>query len=490
MNSNKGGNKAGKKAGSGGGASGDKTPSAAPSDALVLFGVTGDLAHKKIFPALYALAKRGLLNVPVVGVASSTYTLKQLRERAEDGIRTEGKIDDRPALRHLLSLLRYVDGDYNDQSTFDALKKALGNVRRPAHYLAIPPALFGTVIKGLGAAGLAKQARVIVEKPFGRDLASAQELNRLARSVFPEEAIFRIDHFLAKEAIMNILYFRFANSFLEPIWNRNYVASVQVTLSEDFGVEGRGAFYETAGCLRDVIQNHLFQIVALLAMEPPTYRGFGAVHGETADVLQAMRPLKSADVVRGQYTGYRKEPGVAKHSDVETYCALRLYIDSWRWAGVPWYLRSGKCLAETAAEVIVQLKPPPQRLFEDSAPASGPANYLRFRLSPNSAVALAARVKRAGKAFVGDQRELYLLDEQLDEESPYARLLGDAMAGNGALFTREDVVEAAWAVVDPVLDKHQPTTAYKRGSWGPKEADALIAADGGWHNPLADVVSK
>jgi len=463
---------------------GDTSARPAPSDALVLFGVTGDLAHKMVFPALYAMAKRGVLNVPVVGVAGSRWTLKQLHERATDGIRRAGKIDDRRALAHLLSLLRYVSGDYNDAGTFTALQQALGRARRPAHYLAIPPALFETVIKSLGATGLATNARVIVEKPFGRDLASARELNRVARSVFPEDAIFRIDHFLGKEAIMNILYFRFANSFLEPIWNRNHVASVQMTLSENFGVNGRGAFYETVGCLRDVVQNHLFQIVALLAMEPPSYRGFGAVHSEKAAVFQAMRPLKTADLVRGQYAGYRKEPEVARTSDVETFCALRLFIDSWRWAGVPWYLRSGKLLPEKVAEVLVQLKPPPQQLFADSAPKTGRANYLRFRLAPNSAVALAARVKSSGKEFVGEQGELYLVEEQPGEEAPYERLLSDAMAGDGALFTREDAVEAAWSVVDRVLKTHRPVRAYKPGTWGPKEADALIAADGGWRNPL------
>jgi len=462
---------------------------ASRSDALVLFGVTGDLAHKMIFPALYAMVKRGSLKVPIIGVALPNWSLARLHKRVTDSIKRSGGIDNKRALHQLLSLLKYVSGDYKDPNTFTAIKKALCGARRPAHYLAIPPALFEMVIKGLGAANLAEHARVIVEKPFGRDLGSARELNHVARKVFPENSIFRIDHFLGKEAIMNILYFRFANSFLEPIWNRNYVTSVQVTLSEDFGVEERGAFYETAGCLRDVIENHLFQVVALLAMEPPSDRDFGAVHTEKAKVFQAMRALKRDDLVRGQYTGYRKERGVAKNSDVETFCALRLFIDSWRWAGVPWYLRSGKYLAETATEVLVELKPPPQRLFADSAPTTGQSNYLRFRLSPNSAVALAARVKVAGKEFVGEQRELYLFEEQPGEEMPYERLLGDAMNGDGALFTREDAVEAAWEVVDPVLKAHHRIRPYRRGSWGPKEADALIAPDGSWLNPKLEGAS-
>jgi len=458
---------------------------ASRSDALVVFGVTGDLAHKMIFPALYAMVKRGELKVPIIGVALPKWNLERLHRRVTDSIRRSGGIDNRRAVHQLLSLFKYVSGDYRDPSTFAAIKSALGNARRPAHYLAIPPSLFETVIKELGAANLAEHARVIVEKPFGRDLASARELNQVARAVFPEDSIFRIDHFLGKEAIMNILYFRFANSFLEPIWNRNYVASVQITLSEDFGVADRGPFYESAGCLRDVVENHLFQIVALLAMEPPSDRDFGAVHTEKAKVFRAMRPLKRDDLVRGQYAGYRKEPGVAKNSDVETFCALRLFIDSWRWDGVPWYLRSGKYLPDTATEVLVELKAPPQRLFADSAPTAGRTNYLRFRLSPSAAIALAARVKLAGKEFVGEQRELCLLEDQPGEKAPYERLLTDAMAGDGALFTREDAVEAAWAVVDPVLKTHHRVRPYRRGTWGPKEADAIIDSDGGWHNPAS-----
>ena len=470
------------------GASGAGRCSAEPaSDALVVFGFTGDLAYKKIFPALYAMVKKNTPTVPVIGVASSRLDRARMHARVRDSIEHDGGVDDAPAFDRLLSLLRYVAGDYRKPETFQALKAALGAAARPAHYLAIPPALFETVIRSLGAAGLAKNARVIVEKPFGRDLASAVELGAVAHSVFPERSIFRIDHFLGKEAIMNILYFRFANSFLEPIWNRDHVASVEITLAEDFGIGQRGAFYESAGALRDVIANHLFQIVALLAMEPPAYPGFAAVHDEKAGVFHAIRPLTRDDVVRGQYDGYRQEQGVAADSDVETFCALRLFIDSWRWSGVPWYLRAGKCLPTTAAEVLVRLKPPPQRLFDDSPDEAGRANHVRLKLQPVSAVALAARVKRPGEGFVGEQRELYLCEDPGGEDTTYERLLGDAMAGDGSLFTSQEAVEAAWAVVDGVLADHPPCLPYAPGSWGPEAAKALIAGAGGWRDPAPEV---
>jgi len=455
-----------------------------PADALVFFGATGDLAHKSIFPSLYRMVKRGELTVPVIGVAFSKWGLPELVERARDSVsKAAGGIDDKTAFKKLVSLLRYVDGDYNDPGTFVALKEALVGSKRPAHYLAIPPFLFGTVISSLAAAGLAKDARVIVEKPFGRDLASARELDAVVRSAFAEEAIFRIDHFLGKDEIMNLLYFRFANSFLEPVWNRDNIASVQITVAENFGVQGRGAFYESAGALRDVIENHLFQVVALLAMEPPAYQDYDAVHSAKHNVFKAMRPLRAKDVIRGQFVGYRDEPGVAADSDVETYCAVRLYIDSWRWAGVPWYIRTGKSLAVTAGEVLVEFKAPPQPLFDDAVKAGHRNNYLRFRLSPVSEIALAARVKVPGEEFVGEQRELILLTESPLERAPYERLLTDALEGDGALFAREDSVEAAWEVVDKVLVKHGPAIPYEPGSWGPVEADALIAKHGTWHNP-------
>ena len=460
------------------------TSKAAHSDALVLFGFTGDLANKKIFPALYAMARRGELVPRVVGVAGRAQTDDEVHRRVRDSIEKEGGgITDGAAFDRLQQAIRYVGGDYSKAETFDALKKALEGSKRPAHYLAVPPTLFETVIQSLGKAGLAQDARLIIEKPFGRDLASARELDAVARSVFPEDAIFRIDHYLGKEAIMNLLYFRFSNSFLEPLWCRDHVTSVQMTMSEDFGVGDRGAFYETAGALRDVVENHLFQIVALLAMEPPKSSGFADLQAAKADVFRAMRPLKADDMVRGQYDGYRQEKDVAPDSDVETFVALRLFVDTPRWKDVPFYLRAGKKLPNTAVEVQIQFKPPKQALFED---AGGRPNYLRFRLQPTMSIALAARVKDVGKRFVGQQRELYACESLAGEAAPYDRLLGDAMGGDRSLFTSLDAVEAAWTAVDDILVRHPKVVPYKPGTWGPDAADALTAGDGGWQAPTPE----
>jgi glucose-6-phosphate 1-dehydrogenase len=457
-----------------------------PSDALVFFGASGDLAYKQIFPALYALTKHGRLDSRVIGVASSQWGIEQFRARAKASIEEHGGIDDQPAFDQLIARLQYIDGDYNDPATFTALRTELDGSKRPAHYLAIPPSLFPVVVEGLGKSGCADRARVIVEKPFGRDLPSARDLNAVLDSVFPESSIFRIDHFLGKEEVQNLLYFRFANSFLEPIWNRNYIANVQITMAEDFGVQGRGRFYEEVGALRDVVQNHLLQIVALLAAEPPVGMGVEAMRDEKEKIFRAMRPIAPADLVRGQFEGYRREDGVAPDSDVETFVALRLFIDSWRWGGVPFYVRAGKNLPVTCTEVRVELKSPPQQVFTESLPTAGDTNYFRFRLNPKVAIALGARAKTPGENFVGRQLELYLCDQHPDEMKPYERLLGDAMNGETLLFAREDGVEAAWAVVEPVLEHHAPVISYPVQSWGPTQSDALIVADGGWHDPVVE----
>jgi glucose-6-phosphate 1-dehydrogenase len=459
------------------------TPPPGRSDALVLYGFTGDLARKKIFPALYALARRGALALPVIGVSGSRLGEAEARERVRASVEADGQADDRAALGQLLERVRYVGGDYHEPATFEALRRALGPARTPAHYLAVPPTLFETVIGALARTGMNRDARLIVEKPFGRDLASARALDAAARAAFAEPSIFRIDHYLGKEAIMNLLYFRFANTFLQPLWCRDCIASVQLTLAERGGVGSRGGFYESVGALRDVVENHLFQIVALLAMEAPASRAFADVQAAKLALFEAMRPLGADDLVRGQYAGYRREQDVAADSDVETFCALRLHIDTPRWRGTPWYLRAGKALATDAVEVRVRLKPPAPALFEDSPEAAAAPNTLRFRLQPGEAIALSARVKRPGPRFVGEQRELLLCEDTRGEALPYERLLGDALEGDRSLFTSGAAVEAAWAVVDPVLRAPPRAWPYEPGSWGPPPADALVADAGGWIAP-------
>jgi len=450
------------------------------SDAFVFFGATGDLAFKKIFPALYTMVRRDGMTLPVIGVARAGWDLQRFKARAQESVQASGDFDP-TVFAKLSALLRYVDGDYADPATFAALRRELGSATRPIHYLAIPPSMFASVAKGLSASGCATDARIIVEKPFGRDLETAQALDRTLHEVFPEPSIFRIDHYLGKEAVQNLLYFRFANSFLEPIWNRLYINDVQITMAENFGVQGRGGFYEEVGTIRDVVQNHLLQVIALLAMDAPVGHEPEAMQAEKLRLFRAMRPLQPQDAVRGQFRGYRAETGVAADSQIETFVALRLHIDTWRWANVPFYVRAGKCLPVTATEVRVTLRPTPLPVL--GSHNANPPNYFRFRLSPEVIICTGAVVKQIGEEIQGEPVELLARHHSSLEKSPYERLLGDAIRGDTSLFTQDDSVEAAWRVVDPLLRNPPPVILYEPDTWGPPATAGILAPTETWHNP-------